>query len=522
MFVKKTVEFWRLFALAAVASSPAQLVLCDPAPPKPHPHLGKRIDSLPSYKFSEISKHKNKNESVWVTFQEGVYDVTDFVAKHPGGDKIMLGAGGPVDAFWRLYGQHLTLPHISHMMEEMRIGNIDPEEYAEQKKNSTISQDDPYRVDASIDRHPGLVFITERPANAEIPTSLLCDSFLTPNELFFVRHHFPVPSPDEPGANEVRISSTSEGLKSVLTVKDLKTKFKQHEVIATIQCTGNRRTGFNTVENPPGKVKGLTWGVGAISNAKWRGPMLRDVINHLYPDGLPDGVKHVLFQGRDNDGAGQHYGVSIHIDRAMDERSDVILALEMNDQPLPLDHGAPIRVIVPGAAGCRSVKWLQSIELSPTESTAFWQKEDYKSFSPSQGWEGLDMTTAPAVMSTPVQSAICDIQLTDCKKYAVVKGYSYSGGGLGIIRVDVSANEGKTWTPADEFNGEHENVTELPYRRTYSWTLWTAVVELPDGPENAGFVVKAVDEGYNSQPETPAGIWNVRGILNNSWHKKRL
>jgi sulfite oxidase len=482
-----------------------------------HPELGKRVENLPSFTFAEISKHKNKNESVWVTYQEGVYDVTDFVSKHPGGEKILLGAGGPVDPYWRLYGQHLTLPHISHMLEEMRIGNIDPEEYMEKSKN--VSDDDPYKIDVSINRHPGLVFISERPANAEVPPSLLCDSFLTPNDLFFVRHHFPVPSPSE----EISISLGGESAQKILTAQDLREKFNQHSVVATIQCTGNRRTGFHNVTDTPGKVKGLTWTIGAISNAEWRGPKLRDVLRHLYPDGLPGDVKHVCFEGRDSDGNGQYYGVSVQLDRVMDESCDVILALEMNGEKLPLDHGYPIRVIVPGTAGCRSVKWLKSIELSPMESEAFWQREDYKSFNPSQGWEGLDFNSAPSVMSTPVQSAICDVQLAEDKSYAILKGYSYSGGGLGIIRVDISADGGKTWTPATELEGEHEDVSQLPFRRTYSWTLWKAVINLPKyGLNDVEFVVKAVDEGYNSQPEKPDGIWNVRGILNNSWHRVKL
>ena len=485
-----------------------------------HPSLGKRVKGLPSFKLDEIQKHKTKGGSVWVTYKEGVYDVTDFVAKHPGGDKIMLGAGGAVDPFWRLYMQHVNLPHISHMMESMRIGNIDEADYAVVQASQTWDANDPYKVDKSITRHPGLVFITERPANAEIPQSLLCDSFLTPSELFFVRHHFPVPDPKEKEAHELTLTGPDSKTLLVITADDLRTKFTQHEVIATIQCTGNRRTGFHAVPKDisPGQVKGLTWGVGAISNAKWKGPRLRDVLNHYFPKGIPEDVKHVCFLGRDNDGSGQHYGVSIQIDRAMDGRSDVILALEMNDEPLPLDHGYPIRVVVPGVSGCRSVKWLKSIELSATESTAFWQKEDYKSFSPSQGWEGLNFNTAPSVMSTPVQSALCEINLSDDKKYAIVKGYSYSGNGNGIIRVDVSCDGGRTWTNAD-LQGEHEDVTSLPYRRTYSWTLWNAVVELPADRKELEFVCKAVDEGYNSQPESAQGIWNVRGILNTSWHR---
>ena len=522
-FIRFSQKFRNPLILTAAAtgvgiqSTPLSFVLCDswksPLPhDTPHPDLGARLPGLPTYAYAQVAKHKTKGESVWVTYKEGVYDVTGFVEKHPGGDKIMLGAGGPVDAFWRIYAQHVNLPHISHMMEEMRIGNLDAGEF---KHPDATPADDPYRIDASIDRHPGLVFLTQRPANAELAPSLLCDSFLTPNELFFVRHHFPVPDPTAPDASTLTIGPTT------LNVSELSKQFKQHEIVATIQCTGNRRTGYHTVTGAPGQVKGLPWGIGAISTAKWTGPLLRDVINHVYPKGIPAGVRHVCFTGRDSDGLGQHYGVSIQIERAME--GDVILALKMNDESLPLDHGAPIRVVVPGVAGCRSVKWLKSIDLSSTESTAFWQKEDYKSFSPSQGWEGLRFDSAPSVMATPVQSAICEVVVGDDKSHAVLKGYSFSGDGRGIIRVDVSADGGKTWTPA-ELQGEADEVTDLPYKKSYAWTLWTGVVDLPIHGDytSAEFVVKAVDEGYNSQPESPAGIWNVRGILNNSWHRVKL
>jgi sulfite oxidase len=463
---------------------------------------------------------------------EGVYDVTDFVSKHPGGEKILLGAGKAVDPFWKLYGQHVSLPHISHMLESMRIGNIDESEWkASAIANQVVHDDDPYRIDKSIQRHPGLDFVSNQPANAETPSSLLTDSFLTPNELFFVRHHFPVPEIQDGEMIELTANGQDEKSGTImLTASQLgdPNMFRQHRVVATIQCTGNRRTGFKSVSSTFGDVKGLPWKVGAISNAQWEGPLLRDVIGHLYGGDLkkiPKNFKHVCFTGRDTDGSGQYYGISIPLDRALDERSDVILALKMNGELIPLDHGAPVRLIVPGAAGCRSVKWVSKIELSPTESTAFWQKEDYKSFSPSQGWKGIDFESAPSVMSTPVQSAITDVQIhhDGAQGYAVVKGYAFSGGGNAIIRVDVSADGGSTWNTAN-LDGENEDVGNgrLPYRRTYSWTLWEAVIDLPStttGDSKHEFVVKAVDESYNSQPEKPDGIWNVRGILNNSWHR---
>ena len=210
---------------------------CETPPVTPHPDLGCRLSNFPNFTLEEISKHNTKS-SVWVTYKQGVYDITDFVSKHPGGDKIMLGAGGSVEPFWRLYGQHLHLPHVSYMMEDMRIGNIDPIDW-EKKENelaSSPSIDDPYRVDKSIKRHPGLAFITREPANAESPISLLVDSFLTPNELFFVRHHFPVPLASR---EAIKFSPGSREI----TIDHLRTGYVHHSVISTIQCTGNRRTG---------------------------------------------------------------------------------------------------------------------------------------------------------------------------------------------------------------------------------------------------------------------------------------
>ena len=477
-----------------------------------HIPLGLRDPNLPSFKFSEISSHKTR-ESVWMTYKEGVYDVTNFVSKHPGGvDKIMLGAGGAADPFWRLYGQHLHMPHVGRMLESMRIGNVDESDWQNAQTSSPTNIDDPYFVDKSIERHPALAWVSREPANAETPISLIADSFLTPNDLFFVRHHFPVPVLLDDG---IEFDNGQDG-HAPLRVDDLRKKFQQHSVVATIQCTGNRRTGFHSVKGAPGEVKGLTWGVGAISNARWTGPRLRDVLLHVYGDDIfRKNNAHVHFEGRDTDGSGQFYGVSILLERAMDINSDVILALEMNGEDLPLDHGAPVRVIVPGAAGCRSVKWLKRISLSPNESDAFWQKQDYKSFSPSQGWSGLDFDSAPAVMSTPVQSAITSVSISDDKTYAIVDGYAFSGGGNRIIRVDVSSNGGESWTVAD-LQSDDEMAA---YRQTYSWVLWRAVVENLPPSSTHEFIVKAIDESYNSQPEDPKYIWNVRGILNNSWHR---
>jgi len=121
-------------------------------------------------------------------FQDGVYDVTDFVDYHPGGDKILLAAGGAVDPFWALYAVHKK-DEVLAILEEMRIGSLNPKEVAEQPDFA-----DPYSRDPK--RHPALVSCSEKPYNAETPPELLTDNFLTPNDIFFVRNHLPVPKVD--------------------------------------------------------------------------------------------------------------------------------------------------------------------------------------------------------------------------------------------------------------------------------------------------------------------------------------
>ena len=123
------------------------------------------------------------------------------------------------------------------------------------------------------------------------------------------------------------------------------------------------------------------------------------------------------------------------------------LAFEMNGKELTRDHGYPLRVLVPGVAACRSVKWLKSIEAHAEESTSFWQQNDYKSFSPNVDWDNVDWTSSPAIQNMPVTSAITEPapgrvhevpRDGDDDLRVPVKGYAWSGGGNGIVRVDVS------------------------------------------------------------------------------------
>ncbi|KAK6059880.1 cytochrome b5-like Heme/Steroid binding domain protein [Cooperia oncophora] len=117
----------------------------------------------------------------------GVYDITEFQKLHPGGDKILLAAGGAADPYWSLYAQHKT-EEVMEILEEYRIGTLDPKDVEESK---TVDASNPFSKDP--ERHPALVVNQQQPFNAEAPAELIVDHFRTPNELFFVRHHMPVP-----------------------------------------------------------------------------------------------------------------------------------------------------------------------------------------------------------------------------------------------------------------------------------------------------------------------------------------
>lgn len=113
-----------------------------------------------------------------MTYKQGVYDVTDFVEQHPGGDLILLGAGNSVEPFWMLYAVHKN-PHVFKILETMRIGNLSAEDAAEAVQNMS----DPYSLDPP--RNKLLKPATVKPFNAEPPVSLLVENFITPKQVFF-------------------------------------------------------------------------------------------------------------------------------------------------------------------------------------------------------------------------------------------------------------------------------------------------------------------------------------------------
>eukprot|EP01059_Diplonema_ambulator_P011008 TRINITY_DN20994_c0_g1_i2.p1 TRINITY_DN20994_c0_g1~~TRINITY_DN20994_c0_g1_i2.p1 ORF type:complete len:528 (+),score=170.87 TRINITY_DN20994_c0_g1_i2:43-1626(+) len=481
---------------------------------------GARRSGLQDYTLDEVRKH-NGGDSIWVTFKDGVYDITDFVEAHPGGEKILLAAGGSIEPFWQIYQVHRESSITMDLLESLRIGNVTQEDREKQLKEAAS---DPYANEPP--RHPALEVLSMRPFNAEPPKDLLADSYYTPNETFYVRNHLPVPVVGDDYSLEVKGGVEEKSL----TLEYLKKNFEHTTVPATIQCAGNRRKGMSGMRS----VDGLMWDSTAISTATWTGVKLSDVLKHVGASGTlaaKRNIKHIVFEGLDG-GLDGNYGASISYERAMDPDADVIIAWEMNGHPLPRDHGFPLRVVVPGLVGARSVKWLKSITLSTEESQSIWQQKDYKNIGPSF-LDRLSVSAAakeaPPVREMPVQSAILTpdendkVKVVDGKFHA--KGYAWGGGGRGIQRVDVTVNGGMSWTQA-ELSQTQQGATKDKYSREgddpsprqWAWTLWQADVTPPANQKNFEVCVKAVNSANDTQPESPKGIWNLRGLLNNSWH----
>ncbi|XP_062366913.1 sulfite oxidase, mitochondrial isoform X4 [Cinclus cinclus] len=390
----------------------------------------------PRYTRAEVAQHRTPSDRVWVTYGTEVFDVTDFVELHPGGpDKILLAAGGALEPFWALYAVH-SQPHVLELLRDYKVGELSPEDTAPPAGDTK----DPFSGDPP--RHPALRVNSLKPFNAEPPPELLTQSFLTPNELFFTRNHLPVPAV-EPGSYRLRVEGPG-GRALSLSLAELRQRFPKHEVTATLQCAGNRRSEMSRVR----PVKGLAWDIGAISTARWGGARLRDVLlaAGFGDETVGDGEWHVCFEGLDADASGTPYGASIPLKRAVSAEAEVLLAYEMNGQELPRDHGFPVRVLVPGVVGARSVKWLRSVVVSPSESPSHWQQNDYKGFCPSVDWDSVDFRSAPAIQELPVQSAITEPRPGAAVPAGelTVKGYAWSGGGREVVRVDVSLDGG--WT----------------------------------------------------------------------------
>lgn len=350
-----------------------------------------------------------------------------------------------------------------------------------------------------------LKVLSADPLNAEPNPAALVQSWITPVEHFYVRSHGTAPEVD---AEQFRLSL--EGLVEkplTLGLAEVQEKYPSRDVVATLTCAGNRRDEHSRIK----PVDGVQWSLGAIGNARWKGARLADLLKAA---GVKEGAKHVWFEGVDQVQQGEGvipFGASIPLERAMQTGSgaDVLLAYAMNGAALLVDHGFPLRTIVPGYIGARSVKWLGRIVVSDRPSENHYVSHAYKIVT-----EGTDDEVAAAepIGEFPINAAICRPAggATVRAGRLFVRGYALPAGGPKsmIEEIRVSADGGKTWTRAQVAS----------QNRAFCWCLWRA--EIPVTADTKSLVVAATDTTGHVQPETAE--WNLKGYLYNAWHSVAL
>lgn len=327
---------------------------------------------------------------------------------------------------------------------------------------------------------PALITRQRDPDNLESHFSAL-DGVLTPNDSFYVRSHFEAPVID-PGAWRLRIEGSVHRIVD-LTLTDLRGMPAQTHT-AVLECAGNGRLFLKP------KKDGVQWELGAVGCARWTGVPLAAVLDRA---GVQPGVIDVVLEGADSGTpekadhpkAKITYSRSLPLSKA--RQPEVLLAYEMNGEPLTRAHGAPVRAIVPGWYAMASVKWLRRILLIDHRFQGFWQTVDYAYWSAHDGQPPEHVPISDiAVKSTIAQPAGNDRIAFGAP--VRVFGAAWSAGAA-ITTVEVSVDDGKLWNAAKLIDEAHE----------HAWQRWEFVWR-PDKPGRYTLRSRATDAAGNTQP----------------------
>jgi sulfite oxidase len=345
----------------------------------------------------------------------------------------------------------------------------------------------------------------QEPYNAEPPRAALADRALTPLDAFYSRNHGPIPHIDQE-TWRVRVEGLVEH-QLQLSLAQLRETFEQQTLVATLQCAGNRRTGLLEIRDIPGEAP---WGATATSTAEWTGIRLSDVLGAA---GLEPTAGHVEFVGPDiarDAKPPQPYGSSIPVHKA--SSGEVLLAWAMNGEPLPAVHGGPVRVVVPGYIGARSVKWVQRVTVLEQPSDNYFQAVAYRlppvDADPAAGGPGQGRSLASVTLNSEILTPD-DGELLPAGRSRVT-GYAIAPDGDSVARVEVSVDEGRTW---------HQAGIQAP-PSAWAWCHWQTALEL--APGDVQIVARARSNAGDMQPESAEALWNPKGYMNNSWARVQV
>ncbi|KAK3400624.1 hypothetical protein B0T20DRAFT_451396 [Sordaria brevicollis] len=400
------------------------------------------------------------------------------------------------------------------------------------RSSIAIDEQDQYTPDNWLPRCPDLIRVGgKHPMNAEPSLTRLFDGgLITPNEVHYVRNHGPVP---RLMWEFHKLDIEYGGRTLSLSMNELKNRYRESviNIPITMACTGNRRKELNLIR----KSKGLNNGAATVGTAYWKGPLLRDVlISAGVPKSFPKrknpktrGVRHwVNFAGADMPSEGP-YETCIPFEYVMDPTNDVILAMEMNDLPLPADYGYPVRVMIPGYIGGRCVKWLRRVWITSEENKSYyhtWDNRLMPSFvtekdgrfaealfhNPSTACNENNLNS---VIAKPAQGETLALSSIENGKSYRIAGFAYDGGGREVQRVEVSLDGGESWLYATR------EFPDSPVRhgnKFWAWIHWHIDVDVSHLVRAKSITVRAFNASKMTQPDKPT--WNLLGMMNNAWY----
>jgi sulfite oxidase len=327
-----------------------------------------------------------------------------------------------------------------------------------------------------------MIVRSSRPEDLEMQLSGF-NQWITPIDQFFVRTHTYTPEPPNIGEWRLKLDGVvNQPL--MLTMDDLK-KMRRVEMVAVVECAGNGRSFYHP------RVAGTQWAFGSVGNGRWAGVRFRDVLEKA---GLKDSAQQILFDGADVPlGKMPDFQRTIPVKKAL--HPDTLLAYEMNGQALPIEHGFPLRVIVPGWASDSWVKWLEHIEVLDHEFEGFWMKTAYRHPThPVEPGAAVDPKEMVPVTDLNVKSVIATPAAGSIKPGRTrISGTAWSNTSP-LTRVDVSVDGGTTWKPAKLGKDKSQ----------YAWRLWQLDWQ-PARATNAAGQTQPMEQQWN-----PSGyLWNA-------------
>jgi DMSO/TMAO reductase YedYZ molybdopterin-dependent catalytic subunit len=347
-------------------------------------------------------------------------------------------------------------------------------------------------ADDLAQRRAALHMINPAPYNAEAPPEAL-DGEITPTELHYVRSNFAVPAHD----GTLEIGGAVEN-PTTLTLDDLRS-MPPTERLVTLECAGNGR-----LETRPLPI-GEPWGDYAVSTARWTGALLHDVLEQARPatdgvdvrfEGADHGAYHLNPVLADTDKDNLTFVRALPLAHAIDPAAEILIAYEMNGEPLGPDHGAPFRIIVPHMYAVASVKWLKRIDVLTESFSGEFQTGHYMYEWPDRPDEPVTLMRVRARITDPLNGAVID------QGTCTVRGKAWSGTGP-VTKVEISFTGEGDWHSADLERA----------KGPYQWQDWSFDWDAGDVGWHT-VRARATDAAGHVQPEVPP--WNRLGYGNNA------